>query len=87
MPRFAQLRAADGADYLKTMLGFNAIGNGGATGDSFFCGMFGPRLNTLMDGGQMLGACPNPMDAPTCYLSPVNFDQLTVIKGPPIGRL
>lgn len=74
--------AADGADYLKTIPGFNAIRNGGANGDPLFRGMFGSRLNILMDGGQMLGACPNRMDAPTSYLSPENFDQLTVIKGP-----
>jgi len=74
--------AADGADYLKTIPGFNAIRNGGANGDPLFRGMFGSRLNILMDGGQMLGACPNRMDAPTSYLSPENFDRLTVIKGP-----
>jgi iron complex outermembrane receptor protein len=74
--------AADGADYLKTIPGFNAIRNGGANGDPLFRGMFGSRLNILMDGGQMLGACPNRMDAPTAYLSPENFDRLTVIKGP-----
>ncbi|MDO9638225.1 MAG: TonB-dependent copper receptor [Pseudotabrizicola sp.] len=74
--------AADGADYLKTIPGFNAIRNGGANGDPLFRGMFGSRLNILMDGGQMLGACPNRMDTPTSYLSPENFDQLTVIKGP-----
>lgn len=74
--------AADGADYLKTIPGFNAIRNGGANGDPLFRGMFGSRLNILMDGGQLLGACPNRMDAPTSYLSPENFDQLTVIKGP-----
>ncbi|WP_367187638.1 TonB-dependent copper receptor [Pseudomonas sp.] len=74
--------AADGADYLKTIPGFNAIRNGGANGDPLFRGMFGSRLNILMDGGQMLGACPNRMDAPTAYLAPENFDQLTVIKGP-----
>lgn len=74
--------ASDGADYLKTIPGFNAIRNGGANGDPLFRGMFGSRLNILMDGGQMLGACPNRMDAPTSYLSPENFDQLTVIKGP-----
>ena len=74
--------AADGADYLKTIPGFNAIRNGGANGDPLFRGMFGSRLNILMAGGQMLGACPNRMDAPTSYLAPENFDQLTVIKGP-----
>lgn len=74
--------AADGADYLKTIPGFNAIRSGGANGDPLFRGMFGSRLNILSDGGVLLGACPNRMDAPTSYLSPENFDRLTVIKGP-----
>ena len=74
--------AADAADYLKTIPGFNAIRSGGANGDPLFRGMFGSRLNILSDGGVLLGACPNRMDAPTSYLSPENFDRLTVIKGP-----
>lgn len=74
--------AADGADYLKTIPGFNAIRSGGTNGDPLFRGMFGSRLNILSDGGVLLGACPNRMDAPTSYLSPENFDRLTVIKGP-----
>lgn len=74
--------AADGADYLKTIPGFNAIRSGGANGDPLFRGQFGSRLNILSDGGVLLGACPNRMDAPTSYLSPENFDRLTIIKGP-----
>ena len=76
------LPAADGTDYLKTMPGFNSIRSGGANGDPLFRGMFGSRLNILSDGGLLLGACPNRMDAPTSYLSPENFDRLTLIKGP-----
>jgi iron complex outermembrane receptor protein len=74
--------AADGADYLKTIPGFSAVGSGGTNSDPVFRGQFGSRLNILSDGGQMLGACPNRMDAPTSYLSPENFDRITVIKGP-----
>lgn len=74
--------AADGADYLKTIPGFNAIRNGGANGDPVFRGMFGSRLNILSDGGVLLGACPGRMDAPTSYLAPESYDRLTVIKGP-----
>lgn len=44
--------------------------------------MFGSRLNILTNGGLMLGACPNRMDAPTSYISPETYDRLTVIKGP-----
>lgn len=76
------LPASDGTDYLKTIPGFSAIRNGGSNGDPVLRGMFGSRLNILTNGTSMPGACPARMDAPTSYISPENFDQLTVIKGP-----
>jgi iron complex outermembrane receptor protein len=74
--------ASDGADYLKTVPGFNAIRNGGTNGDPVLRGMFGSRLNLLTNDGAMPGACPSRMDNPLSYVSPDTFDQLTVIKGP-----
>lgn len=74
--------ASDGGDYLKTIPGFALIRNGGTNGDPVLRGMFGSRLNILTNGGEMLGACPGRMDAPTSYISPETYDQLTVIKGP-----
>ena len=74
--------ASDGADYLQTIPGFSAIRNGGTNGDPVFRGMFGSRLRVLTNGSQMLGACPARMDAPTSYISPENYDSLTVTKGP-----
>ena len=76
------LPASDGTDYLKTIPGFSAIRNGGTNGDPVLRGMFGSRLNLLTNGASMPGACPARMDAPSSYISPENFDQLTVIKGP-----
>ena len=74
--------ASDGTDYLRTIPGFSAIRNGGSNGDPVLRGMFGSRLNILANGASMPGACPSRMDAPSSYISPENFDQLTVIKGP-----
>lgn len=74
--------ASDGSDYLKTIPGFSQIRNGGTNGDPVFRGMFGSRLRILTNNGEMLGACPARMDAPTSYISPENFDLLTLIKGP-----
>ncbi|MBB1241862.1 TonB-dependent copper receptor, partial [Klebsiella pneumoniae] len=62
--------------------GFSAIRNGGTNGDPVLRGMFGSRLNILTNGTSMPGACPARMDAPSSYISPENFDKLTVIKGP-----
>lgn len=76
------LPASDGTDYLKTIPGFSAIRNGGSNGDPVLRGMFGSRLNLLTNGTSMPGACPSRMDAPSSYISPANFDELTIIKGP-----
>ena len=74
--------ASDATDYLKTIPGFSAIRSGGTNGDPVLRGMFGSRINLLANGGQMIGACPSRMDAPSSYISPETYDQLTVIKGP-----
>lgn len=74
--------ASDGADYLKTIPGFNAIRNGGTNGDPVLRGMFGSRLNLLSGGGAMPGACPGRMDNPLSYVSPETYDRLVVVKGP-----
>lgn len=74
--------ASDGADYLKTIPGFSLIRNGGTNGDPVLRGMFGSRLRILTNNGEMLGACPARMDAPTSYISPENFDIMTLVKGP-----
>jgi len=74
--------ASDGADYLKTIPGFNAVRNGGTNGDPVLRGMFGSRLNILTNDGAMPGACPARMDNPLSYVSPETYDRLVVIKGP-----
>ena len=74
--------ASDATDYLKTIPGFSAIRSGGSNGDPVLRGMFGSRINLLANGGQMIGACPNRMDAPSSYIAPQTYDRLTVIKGP-----
>lgn len=74
--------ASDAGDYLQTIPGFSAVRGGGSNADPVFRGMFGSRLNLLSNGGVMLGACPSRMDSPSSYITPQNFDSLTVIKGP-----
>lgn len=74
--------ATDGADYLQSILGFNAIKNGVTNGDVTFRGMFGSRIKMLTDGTENLGACPARMDSPTSYINPESYDRITVIKGP-----
>ncbi|WP_122900838.1 TonB-dependent copper receptor [Acinetobacter sp. B51(2017)] len=75
--------AADGADYLQSIVGFSAVNSGaGTNGDVTFRGMFGSRIKILTDGTENLGACPSRMDSPSSYISPESYDQISVIKGP-----
>lgn len=74
--------ATDGADYLQSIPGFSSIKNGGTNGDVTFRGMFGSRIKILTDGSESLGACPGRMDAPTSYIQPESYDQISVVKGP-----
>lgn len=74
--------ATDGADYLQSIPGFSSIKNGGTNGDVTFRGMFGSRIKVLADGSESLGACPARMDAPTSYIQPESYDEISVIKGP-----
>ncbi|MCL6231879.1 TonB-dependent copper receptor [Acinetobacter amyesii] len=75
--------ASDGADYLKSIVGFSAVKSGaGTNGDVTFRGMFGSRIKILTDGTENLGACPSRMDSPTSYISPESYDRISVIKGP-----
>lgn len=74
--------ASDAGDYLQTIPGFSAVRGGGSNSDPVFRGMFGSRLKLLTNGGEMLGACPSRMDSPSSYITPENYDALTIIKGP-----
>lgn len=76
------LPAHDGADYLKTIPGFNVIRKGGTDGDPVLRGMAASRVSILQDGELILGGCGGRMDPPTAYIYPESFDKVTVIKGP-----
>lgn len=45
-------------------------------------GLGGSRLNLLLDGGEIIGASPGRMDAPSSYIAPETFDHFEIIKGP-----
>lgn len=74
--------AQDGADYLKTIPGFNVIRKGGTDGDPVLRGMAASRLGIALDGAQVLGGCGMRMDPPTAYVFPGNYDRIVVVKGP-----
>lgn len=74
--------ASDGADFLKSIPGFDTIRKGGSNGDPVLRGMVGSRINILVDGGAIAGGCAYRMDPPTAYIAPELFDRVVIIKGP-----
>ena len=83
-PRQARqpIPASDAGDFLSRTPGFSAQNSGGTNGDPVLRGLSGSRINILVDGGEIIGACPSRMDAPSSYIAPESFDHFEIIKGP-----
>jgi iron complex outermembrane receptor protein len=77
-----QTPASDGGGLLKGIPGFSILRSGGSNGDPVLRGMFGSRLALLADGASTQGGCGSRMDTPTSYISPKDFDTVTLVKGP-----
>ena len=72
---------ADGGDFLRQINGVSGIRMGGHGVDPVIRGQSQTRLNILLDGAYIHGACPNRMDPPTAYSAMESYDSVTVIKG------
>ncbi len=66
---------------LKRVPGANLNFNGSLAGIAQYRGLFGPRVNVLVDGTSFGNACPNNMDAPLHYLPRTQLEDLEVIRG------
>lgn len=83
-PRQARqpIPASDAGDFLNRTPGFSAQSSGGTNSDPVLRGLSGSRINLLVDGGEIIGACPSRMDSPSSYIAPETFDHFEIIKGP-----
>lgn len=72
---------ADGGDLLRNLPGVSGVRMGGHGIDPIIRGQSQGRLNILLDGATILGACPNRMDPSTAYSPVETYDAITVIKG------
>ncbi len=54
---------------------------GGHGTDPAIRGLAQNRINVLLDGAFVQGACPNRMDPPTAYAAALGYDRTTVVKG------
>jgi iron complex outermembrane receptor protein len=55
--------------------------NGPLTGIAQYRGMFGQRVNTLVDGMHISTGGPNGMDPPLSFIPRSQLDSLTVVRG------
>lgn len=71
----------DPADLLKYAPGASVNKNGVLTGIEQYRGMYGSRVNTLVNGLNVAPAGPNWMDPPLSYIPSAELADITVIRG------
>lgn len=69
------------SDLLREIPGLSGSRMGGHGTDPAIRGLGQTRINVLLDGAFVHGACPNRMDPPTAYAPALGYDQVTVVKG------
>jgi iron complex outermembrane recepter protein len=80
-PDLINAPAADSAQILKKIPGANVNSNGTVTGIAQYRGMYGDRVNILMDGIKISSGGPNAMDTPISYIPRAQLENLEVIRG------
>ena len=73
--------AGDLAELLRAVNGVSAGRMGGHGLEPVIRGQSQGQLNVRLDGGLVMGACPNRMDPPTSFAVAAGVDRVTVIKG------
>ncbi|MBI5682415.1 MAG: TonB-dependent receptor plug domain-containing protein [Deltaproteobacteria bacterium] len=79
--RIEELQPTDIGDLLKKDVeGITIIRRSGAAFDPVLRGLSKDRLNALIDGGFLFGACANRMDPPTFHITPYGVEDVEVTK-------
>jgi iron complex outermembrane receptor protein len=68
-------------EILRDVVGVSGSRIGGHGTDPVIRGLGQNRINVLLDGAFVLGACPNRMDPPTAYAAASSYDRITVLRG------
>lgn len=69
------------ADVLRDIAGVSGSRMGGHGTDPAIRGLALDRINVLLDGARVEGACPNRMDPATAYASRAGYDRVVVLHG------
>ncbi|NNL67234.1 MAG: TonB-dependent receptor [Myxococcales bacterium] len=75
------LPAPDTADVLRAAPGAEVNSNGPLTGQVQYRGMYGPRMNVLVDGAAINPGGPNWMDPPLHYIARPVLDTIELERG------
>lgn len=73
--------APDTAAMLKRVPGANINFNGPLTGIAQYRGMFGDRVNVVVDGSSLITGGPNAMDTPLSYIPRQRLQSIEVYRG------
>lgn len=73
--------APDTANLVRNVPGGNVASNGPLSGQVWYRGMFGPRVNVMVDGMHIDPGGPNWMDPPLHYLPRPLLDSVEVLRG------
>ena len=71
----------DTGDLLRDLPGVSGSRMGGHGIDPVIRGLGQTRINVLLDGAFVHGACPNRMDPPTAYAPAAGYDLITIMRG------
>ncbi len=80
-PNLINAPSADSAQLLKKIPGANVNSNGTVTGIAQYRGMYGDRVNILMDDIKISSGGPNAMDTPISYIPRAQLKSLEIIRG------
>ncbi|MEM8845041.1 MAG: TonB-dependent receptor [Pseudomonadota bacterium] len=72
---------SDTATAMKQVPGGNVHGNGQISGQTYYRGVFGPRMNVLIDGRNIESGGPNWMDPPLHYAPNTLVESIEVQRG------
>lgn len=75
------ITSADAGELLSRLPGANANRNGVLTSVAQYRGLFGDRVNVVVDGMPIRPAGPNSMDTPLSYIPATRLDNLSLYRG------
>lgn len=75
------VNSPDTGELLKHFPGANVNRNGPLTSVAQYRGLFGDRVNVIVDGMKILSAGPNSMDTPLSYIPSSRLGELSLYRG------